>query len=75
MIVSRRVKRIIIIYVFFEEEFFVLKEMVYGNGSNWKVCLNLLQINLREKFIYIKKENFRKSLNNVKNIYIDCLLG
>lgn len=75
MTASRRAKRIIITHVPSEEESSVLKEMAHGNGSNWKACLNLPQTNLREKFTHIKKENFRKSSNNVKNIHIDCLLG
>lgn len=75
MTASRRAKRIIIIHVPSEEESSVLKEMAHGNGSNWKACLNLPQTNLREKFTHIKKENFRKSSNNVKNVHIDCLLG
>ena len=61
---------LIIMHVPSEEESSVLKEMARGNGSSWKACLNLPQINLREKITHIKKERFRKSSNNVKNVFV-----
>ena len=74
MAASHRAEIIILIHVPSEEESSVLKEMAHGNGSSWKACLNLPQINLREKVTHIKKENFRKSSNNVKNVHIDCFI-
>jgi len=33
----------------------VLKGMAHGNGNNWKVCLNLPLISLKERSLILKR--------------------